>query len=151
MDGKQGTPDLQMQKTARGHGNQSAGDRQEPQKIHLVNRSGSVATKLLQPIPMQQHNSAPYRESVPGSKAIIDTFGTQYTINTKGLSALQIRRACEKAYMETFNQMRIVPDETYEPEFNALFQVTVQQKAARIMESKRRRCARPKRQPNSEI
>ena len=54
---------------------------------------------------------------------------------------MQIRRACEKAYMEAFTQMKIVLDAKYEAEFVERFQTTLEQKAARILESKRRRCA----------
>ena len=141
-----------MQNTTRnGDGKQSEwGQTSEPQQTtHLVSRTGELATTLLQPVATRQCSKS-YQKSIPGSKVIIDTFGTQYSVITKGLSEMQIRRACEKAYLEAFSRMGIVLDQIYEPEFIVGFVNTVQKKATRIMESKRRRCARSSRQPKQD-
>ena len=160
VDGKQvKAVNPQMQKTAHhGHGKQSerghCSELQETPHVRPVNNSGKLATKLLQPIPTRAHNSTAqngtaYEQTVPGAKAHVDSFGTQYSLQARGLSETQIRRSCEKAWLETFHEMHIVPDEQYEPEFITLFHNTVQQKAARIAESKRRRYARAHRQPQN--
>ena len=154
VDGKQvETADPQVQHTANRHGKQpERGNQSAPQETtQLVSRTGKLATRIMQPMHTRQHHSAPYRTTLPGAKAFVETFGTKYSIGARGLSTMQIRRACEKAYMETFTQMKIVPDAQYEAEFIELFQTTLEQRAARILESKRRRCARTHRKPTSEV
>ena len=141
VDGKQAkTADPQVQHTANRHGKQpERGNQSVPQETthYLVSRTGKLATRIVQPMHTRQHHSAPCRTTLPGAKAFVETFDTKYSIGARGLSAVQIRRACEKAYMETFTQMKIVPDAKYEAEFIELFQTTLGQKAARILESKR--------------
>jgi hypothetical protein len=159
VDGKQAqsASDPQMERTAERHGKQSQRGRStQPQKTthRLVNLKGSsnIITQLLQPIPNRKPiNSAhAHLKTIPGAAAIVSTWGTEYTLAARGLSELQVKRACDKAYLETFNQMQIMPDQQYEPEFIATFKATVQLKACRIMESKRRRCARASRQPGKQ-
>ena len=136
VDGKQvKAVNPQMQKTAhQGHGEQSerghCSKLQETPHVRLVSNSGKLATKLLQPIPTRAQNSTACERTVPGAKAHVDSFGIQYSLQARGLSETQIRRSCEKAWLETFQEMHIVPDEQYEPEFITLFHNTVQQKAA---------------------
>ena len=154
VDGKQataGTP--QMQKTAHhGHGKQSErGNCSEPQETtRLVSVSGNLATKMQAPTATRAHTASSYLQSVPGAKAYVETFGMQYALSAKGLSDIQIRRACEKAWLETFHQMGIVLDKQYEPEQIHQFHNAVRAKADRIVECKRRRCARSKRQPTTD-
>lgn len=54
-----------------------------------------------------------YAKSIPGMRAIVDTFGTRYTTARRGLSQMQIQKACDKAWVETINQMGIVLDQQY--------------------------------------
>ena len=153
VDGKQVTAaDPQVQKTAQhGHGEQSQrGNCSEPQQtahLRLENESGRLATKMLKPIPARERSGTAHTQTIPGAVAHVESFGLQYSLQARGLSEIQIRRACEKAWLETFHEMQIVLDYQYEPEIVALFNDTVKQKAVRIAESKRRRCARTNRQP----
>jgi len=156
VDGKQATSvsNPQMQKTAERHGKQSKREHcTEPQKTthKLVNLRGpsNIVTQLLQPIPNRKQNNPAHQKTIPGVAAIVSTWGTEYTLAARGLSELQVKRVCDKAYMETFNQMQILPDEQYEQEFVAAFKTEVKSKACRIMDSKRRRCARSGRQPKA--
>jgi hypothetical protein len=109
VDGKQATADTpQMQKTAHhGHGKQSKrGNCFEPQEtVQLVSVSGNLATKMQAPTATRAHTASSYLQSVPGAKAYVETFGMQYALSAKGLSDIQIRRACEKAWLETFRNV----------------------------------------------
>ena len=155
-DGKQArTADPQMQQTAaERHGKQSerAAHSEPRQTARLINLGGkdNLVTKL-EPLQTHQHSStSTYRKSIPGTQATVDTFGTQYSLSAKGLSELQIKRACDKAWLQTFHNMQLVPDATYDQDTIELFQTTVRDTATRIMEAKRRRCARSKRQPSAQ-
>ena len=68
---------------------------------------------------------------------------TKYVVGTKGLSEEQLIRACATAYAEVWAEMNVVANQQCGLEFCT----KVYQKACRIIEAKRRRCARTKRQP----
>ena len=117
VDGKQATTeDPQMQNTTRnGDGKQSEWRQSSElqQTTHLLSRTGKLATKLLQLVATEQRQlQRVMSKSIRGSK-VIDTFGTQYSVITKGLFEMQLKRACEKAYLEAFNQMGIVLGEAH--------------------------------------
>ena len=133
--------------------NQNGGTALSRRKQHglsVVSVSGNLATKMQAPTATRAHTASSYLQSVPGAKAYVETFGMQYALSAKGLSDIQIRRACEKAWLETFHQMGIVLDKQYEPEQIHQFHNAVRAKADRIVECKRRRCARSKRQPTTD-
>ena len=164
VDGKQvKAVNPQMQKTAhQGHGEQSerghCSELQETPHVRLVINSGKLATKLLQPIPTRVHRTAqhangqyqgPKRTSIPSGYS---TRSKREVYQRPRLDVAAKRPGWRRRDAPRDAQvimMHIVPDEQYEPEFITLFHNTVQQKAARIAESKRRRYARAHRQPQN--
>ena len=151
VDGEQQTGEekMQMQKTASRHGKQS--EHQElytPVKITAQDGSDRPFTNIVDQIQTHQPSNTSFRRTLPGSQAMVDSFGTAYSTLTKGLSEWQIKKACDKAWVEVMNEMQVIPDQQYDSSVLAEFHRNVQKKAARIMESKRRRCARTNRQPS---
>ena len=157
VDGKQREKDaecLEMQETVQssvGHGKQSE-QHQPSVTAQKTAQSEPVSaqniTEILTEIPMRRNTHKPYSKSLPATKAMIQQqIKTKYVVGTKGLSEEQLIRACATAYAEVWAEMNVVANQQYGLEFRTAFCTTVYQKACRIIESKRRRCARTKRQP----
>ena len=143
---------LEMKETVpQGHGKQS--EQGQPastaqQTAHRKDNEGYCpTTEILTHIRTRQPAGAAFNKSLPNTHVIIQQLKTKYVIGTKGLSEAQIHRACAKAFAEVYDEMGIVTNQQYSADTRAEFCTRVYNKADRIIESKRRRCARSNRQP----
>jgi hypothetical protein len=161
VDGKQRKSNaecLKMQETDRpvaGNGKQSEQHEQATtaQKTTQSNNvTSQQVTEVLTEIPMRQPTEKSFSKSLPGTKALIaQQIKTKYVLGTKGLSEEQLVNACAKAYAEVWQQMGIVANQQYGIQIRIEFSTKVYEKACRIVEAKRRRCARTNRQPRSKV
>ena len=128
-----------------------------PQRKRRKHRDGGIQlddgplTHVLTEFPMRKPAHTQFNKSLPNTSVLIQQVKTKYVIRTKGLSEIQITRACDKAFTEVWNDMEIVWNKQYSAEIRAAFATNVYNKACRIVEAKRRRCARSTRQPKVTI
>ena len=160
VDGKQQVDpagSLEMQRTASRHGEQSEQHCPPTKAQETAHRDGGIQlddgplTHVLTEFPMRKPAHTQFNKSLPNTSVLIQQVKTKYVIGTKGLSEIQITRACDKAFTEVWNDMEIVWNKQYSAEIRAAFATNVYNKACRIVEAKRRRCARSTRQPKVTI
>ena len=155
VDGKQQVGDaggLEMQDTANKHGKQLEQDRPPPNAQNTTQRNviqldDGPLTHIHTAMPTRRHTDTASNKTLPDTSVLVQQVKTKYVIGAKGLSELQLSKACDKAFIEVWNDMGIVANQQYSIEARAAFTTTVYEKACRIIEAKRRRCARQNRRP----